>query len=86
LDIKVYKEDPIIVGFVHHNLRNILFLPSEKNPPIEEQLYLFMKRFRTQPSEFFSMNRELRLSLYARELRLVKEEYESAKNNSNNNV
>lgn len=52
----------------------MLFLYSEDLPPIEEQLYLFMKRFRTQPSEFFGMDRELRLSLYKREYDLVKKE------------
>jgi len=57
----------------------MLFRFSEENPPIEEQLYLFMKRFRTQPSEFFGLERKLRLSLFHRELRLLKEEYENAK-------
>ena len=52
----------------------MLFLWSEENPPIEEQLYLFMKRFRTQPSEFYALERDLRLRLYRRELDLLQKE------------
>lgn len=79
MPIIVYREYPILTGFVFHELYKMLFLHSEKNPPIDEQLYLFMKRFRTQPSEFFNLERDLRLSLYKRELKLVEHEYEQAK-------
>ena len=71
----------MIVGFVTRNLYNMLFLASEKNPPLEEQLYLFMKRFRTQPSEFYGMDRTTRLNLYRREYKVVMEEYKKAKEN-----
>lgn len=50
---------------------------SMKNPPLEEQLYVFMKRLHTQPSEFFSMERGLRLRIYQRERDLI--EYEHKK-------
>lgn len=56
----------------------MLFLFSEENPPIEEQLYLFLKRFHTQPSEFYKMDREIRLKLYKREFKLLEEEYKEA--------
>jgi len=56
----------------------MLFQYSEKNPPLEEQLYLFLKRFRTQPSEFFALDKDLRDSLYKREFALIKKEYEDS--------
>lgn len=56
----------------------MLFRFSEKNPPIEEQLYLFMKRFRTQPSEFYSLEKDVRLRIYQREWKLVVKEAEDA--------
>ena len=56
----------------------LLFRFSEKNPPIEEQLYLFMKRFRTQPSEFYSMDKQMRLKIYHREWKAVLKENEEA--------
>lgn len=65
----------------------MLFLFSEENPPIEEQLYLFLKRFHTQPSEFYKLDREVRLKLYKREFKLLEAEYEEAqkaKSQSNN--
>ena len=74
--INDFPNDPFILGFSHHlELHNMLFLHSEARPSLEEQLYLFMKRFRTQPSEFFGLSRDLRLSLYFRELDMVKAEY-----------
>lgn len=78
-NIITYPNDPIILGFCRDETYKLLFMPSESRPPIEEQLYLFMKRFRTQPSEFFNMDRTLRLSIYFREWELVKSEYEKAK-------
>lgn len=77
--IKTYPDDPIINGFLYYGLDSMLFGFSEKNPPVEEQLYLFMKRFNTQPSEFYSLDRKMRLILYKRELSLVEEEYKQAK-------
>ena len=74
--VQVYDELPIITGFSFQDLKELLFLWSEKNPPIEEQLYLFMKRFRTQPSEFYALDRDLRLRIYNREHELLKKEAE----------
>lgn len=61
-----------------HGLDVLLFPPSEKNPPLREQLYLFMKRFKTQPSEFYALEREERMWIYKREYELVKAEAEEA--------
>ena len=56
---------------------------SIKNPPFEEQLYVYMKRFHTQPSEFYKMDRLLRLKLYTRERELI--EHENKRVNELNN-
>ena len=58
----------------------MLFQSSEKNPPLMEQLYLFMKRFKTQPSEFYAMEREDRIELFNREVKLLQKEAEQANN------
>lgn len=75
-NIKTFENAPIIIGFVEYQLTNGLFLFSEKNPSIKEQLYLYLKRFHTQPSEFFNMDRDLRLEIYQDEYALAKKEYE----------
>jgi hypothetical protein len=77
--VRTFENYPFTLAFyfMPELFRLVFFAPSEKNPPIEEQLYLFMKRFHTQPSEFFAMERSLRLQLYARELKLLKEEAEA---------
>jgi hypothetical protein len=64
---------------VYQEFYKMLFLCSEKNPPIEEQLYLFMKRFHTQPSEFFAMEWNLRRNIFFKELELLEKEYEQHK-------
>lgn len=64
------------MGMVYLDFYHLLFPYSELHPPIEEQLYLFMKRFRTQPSEFFGMDYDLRMRIFFRELAIVKKEYE----------
>lgn len=64
----------ITFGYLH----KLLFHYSEKNPPIEEQLYLYLKRFRTQPSEFFGMDKTMRLNIFHREWKLVQKEAEEA--------
>lgn len=70
--VSTIAEDPEIL--------EVFFAYLDKyNPPIDEQLYLFMKRFHTQPGEFFSMDRRLRLNLYKREFSLLEEEYNRAK-------
>lgn len=56
----------------------MLFQYSEKHPPLEEQLYLFLKRFRTQPSEFFALDKDLRDKLYKREFAMLKREFEES--------
>lgn len=63
-------------------IHKLLFQYSEKNLPIEEQLYLFMKRFRTQPSEFFAMDKKLRKKIFDREWRLVQREAKEAERNA----
>ena len=69
----------MLSGLLYDDLIDILLFPeSEKNPPIREQLYLFMKRFKTQPSEFYALDREDRLWIYEREYDLVKKEAEEA--------
>ena len=75
--IITYEDYPIVSGLVFHNFNTALFLPTAKKPPIEAHLYLFMKRFHTQPSEFFLLDRSMRLNLYKRELDLL--EYEAKK-------
>lgn len=64
-------------GLLHHNLIEGLFQASENTPPIIEQLYLFMKRFHTQPTEFYGIPRPTRLQLYRMEAKVV--EYENKK-------
>jgi hypothetical protein len=56
----------------------MLFQYSEKHPPLEEQLYLFLKRFHTQPSEFFKLDKDLRDKLYKREFAMLKKEFEES--------
>lgn len=76
------KISPFTLEFSFGVLHKLLFQYSEKNPPIEEQLYLFMKRFRTQPSEFYAMNKGVRERLFNREWRLVQKEAKEAERNA----
>ena len=69
---------PIVLRLFTEPITDMLFQPSEKNPPLREQLYLFMKRFKTQPSEFYALGREERLDLFNREVELMKRENEKA--------
>ena len=77
-------DTPFISGIVFQEFYKMLFLWSEKNPPLEEQLYLFMKRFRTQPSEFFGMDWKLRRKLFFIELELIERENEQHRKNQGN--
>lgn len=63
--------------------KNLFFQYSYTLPPLEEQIYLYMKRFRQQYSEIMSMPIKLRNKLFLRELAIVKKEaekIEAAKN------
>jgi len=72
--IKTYENTPIISAFSHDGLDALLFRYSRKTPPLTEQLYVFMKRFRTQPSEFYNLERSVRLELYRVEAKLIEKE------------
>lgn len=64
----------MIYGISQYELWELFFQPSDKHPPIEEQLYLFMKRFHTQPTEFFNLDYKLRMAMYEREMLLIEHE------------
>lgn len=68
------KDEPAVISLSYGIFSELLFHYSESLPPLEEQLYLFMKRFRTPPSEFYAMDREERLKIFHREYNLVKKE------------
>lgn len=70
---------PIVEALRYFDFYEALFQFSEEKPPIIEQLYLYLKRFRTQPSEFYAMDKDDRLEIYHREFKIVKEEYEKMK-------
>ena len=52
----------------------LFFRYSGTMPDIEEQLYLYMKRFRVGYTDFMKIPTHLRTSLFAREYKIIKEE------------
>lgn len=73
------RELPYIIGLVNREYGELfMFMPDYDRPPLEEQLYLFMKRFKTQPSEFYKLPTEVRLMLYRREYEVLMKENEKA--------
>ena len=53
---------------------NLFFQFSEENPPLEEQVYVFSKRLKMQPSEMMRLKTAHRIKMFKYEIDLIKKE------------